>query len=444
MWMNCVGRKYMNTGYKISVENKKRKILEDAISWLKENSFTNAEGKWSIRVSRFEMMVEETLVSNIVIKPRIPRTVQITVIKNAIRRWWRYKKYIEHVDPVKGFTDAILFELEKYEKGKQKFTVLKFLNIDITDLQGRTKFKLRDLEIEFVEWNELKNIDLQTLWTTMDFHKGQLPNRKNPIVFENDGRFIQRFTFYPCIIEIKTWDKRSAVDEVTIAFDLFRSFLNIMPSRDNLWTSANSAHSRFLPSPITGVFNDSGDLVEPYFNSTNYRYSKMKINEVGIKNLDWFYKNVGMLDKEKHKFVHDLMLLYQEAIDRLLDRTMFLGLWQVLENSAQVERGQRHEEVTKRIKNLLGIKDVVVSGMLDSLRPYRNDLVHIGEFPIYNNNLLMSAKSFASDTIVTIIKLLPHVNSLAELREIIKLMGQPENKLKRTRELIDYLINLNK
>jgi len=95
------------SNYQLKIKNEK--ILFDCIKWLKENSKTNSDGKWSVVWSLQSMVIDELLFDNLIFSEDIPENEKHKIIRLAINRWWKYKKYRESNKPVNGFCDAVLY-----------------------------------------------------------------------------------------------------------------------------------------------------------------------------------------------------------------------------------------------------------------------------------------------------------------------------------------------
>lgn len=416
---------------KISISDKHKDLCQHGLQWLRENSCLSAEGKMQTDLSVASMAAEELIASSVKIEPDFPERTKRRVIRLALNRWRRCKKYFDARDQVQAFQDALAVEIRFLERKAIQYTILMFLNLDPPS--GFESLAVRGHTLQFRTWGELDNLSIADLWKEVRFK-----DRENPIIRIYDGKAYPRIRdFTPVTLELETYDVPAAVEIASERLDLLRAVLNFLPAiRVKFRWGKPQPLSKFLPSPIYGVFDRNGVLLAPYYTIERYKYKyhRQRIEEQDREAITELLQTINQAQEGSVSYLILKLLLYQQALDLTDHRAIYLALWQVLETA--VERGEG--KIESRIKALTQ-PDEFLEAVLESLAEHRNRLVHSGVFPKGVENLVFILKGFVDFAIRRIIYLSKHLSTESELGEFLKHLTLGDSTLERRRKVIGFI-----
>ena len=415
---------------KISISDKHKDLCQHGLQWLRENSCLSAEGKMQTDLSVASMAAEELIASSVKVEPDFPERTKRRVIRLALNRWRRYKKYFDARDQVQAFQDALVVEIRILERKATQYTVLMFLNLDPPS--GFESLTVRGYTLQFRTWDKLDNLSTADLWGEVRFK-----DQENPIIRIYDEKAYPRIhDFTPVTIELETYDVPAAVEIASERLDLLRAVLNFLPAiRVMFRWGEPQPLSKFLPSPLYGVFDRNGVLLAPYYTIERYKYRKQCIEKRDRGAVTELLQTINQAQEGSVSYlVLRLLQLYQQALDLTDPRATYLALWQVLE--AAVERGEG--KIESRIKALTQ-PDEFLEAVLESLAEHRNRLVHSGVFPKGAENLVFILKGLVDFTIRRIIYLSKHLSTESELGEFLKHSTLGDSTLERRRKVIGFI-----
>jgi hypothetical protein len=336
------------------------------------------------------MAARELIVSSVKAEPEFPESTKRQAISLALNRWRRYKKYSNAPDQVQAFRDALVLEIRALERKVTQYTILMFLNLDPPS--GFESLIVRKHTLQFRAWSELSDLDTSDLWK-----KTWVYDRENPIILthHDEKAYPRMIDFAPVILKLETYDVQAAVDIASERLDLLRAVLNLLPAMRVMfrWGEPEPL-SKLLPSPIYGVFDRNGILLNPYFTIERYdkyKYRKQRIEERDYKTVTELLQTMNQAQEGSiSHLVLRLLQLYQQALDLTDSRATYLALWQVLEAAILGhERGEG--KMDSRIKALIKPDDLM-DAVVTSLAKHRHLLVHSGVFPNEAESLVFVLK----------------------------------------------------
>ncbi len=310
-----------------------------------------------------------------------------------MRRWLKHKKYFEHPDPVTALHLAYDTELKILERKNSIYSILMFLNVDSTSINGIKSFSIIGDLLKFKDWNELKDFDIEKIWKEVGFH-----DRSNPILREiEENRFFPNsFNFSPIILEINTYSQEAAIEIANDRVDILRSIFNISVILGGFtyFRSQPKALSKILPSPIYAIFNERGHLDNVYYTTEKYDYTREKIPEERKDSINYLLSIFATEPNPSSSlyFLLNIIRQYQKALDISLPQTAYLAMWQVLESSISMgDTINLNREIEARVSVLVEL-DPLIKDVLHVLTHQRNDLVHSGIFPERGDDLFFILK----------------------------------------------------
>lgn len=193
--------------------------------------------------------------------------------------------------------------------------------------------------------------------------------------------------FSPIVIKTSGKDPLDVYYESQNAIDLFRFTCNMF-SVFGIYRYSSSGRyeepiSKYLPSPLYGIFDLNGSLITSLFSTiANLNYTRNEILKEEIYQASNYLSQFTEVEnlEHMHGFIITGLSKFGEALDGIHYRQIFLGLWQVLEYLALHKDNMNMIKVTNRISSILN-KTGRDRHLLSAMRCIRNNLVHQGFFP---------------------------------------------------------------
>lgn len=443
------------TSYKVSISE--NSICKKTLVWLWDHSEINKNDLFEVENSIEGMAASQVIKGVVNIEPEIAEGTKIRLMQRVLTEW-KKKEQVQSADDLIGmFKQIIKREILDLEKNKSPFTILAFLNIESQSIKSLNSLTVMNCRLQFPQWSEIENLDIDKFWKAVEIHLiqgGQESIAKRILTPEGKIHFLrQKHDFVPVTAQVEAVDENTALYIALDSLDLVRAVFNF-PSSLSLFRkygNSSAALSRFLPSPIYGVFGPTGEFNQLFHITESYKYRQQKLSPDSLEyciNLlnDLQNANPGDL---KHLIAKSLKL-YQQAFDFSDYQATYLGLWQILEILTLNEPSKGRTQIDKRVACLLALRgDDVLRDAIALLMQSRNTLVHSGIFPDYSGELVFTLKGIIDEMLIKIIEISAFLTTEFELSEYYRLVSKSnvdfENEIAgidATKNVIDFIKNV--
>ncbi len=255
------------------------------------------------------------------------------------------------------------------------------INIDRRSLNKRRLFRIGDICFRIRKWSDLRKKLAIDAWESQAkfLHPSDVP--------------VWQDFFIPLEVEVAGFDYNESFRIVEKAFTLLRVAFNWYPSSFKKVSRFGGGRSTPLvpipPPPTYGIYNSNGDWVGIYTEEfPAEKYKSVALDDDHIASTNWFMKYFGDRDESKpwatKNLIVNAFLAYGQSLDSTNWRTVFLGLWQVLElitnDPSNRSKGVSMFEVCSRVRTLLKRDNLFLDDLLNMVYRQRNHLVHEGKF----------------------------------------------------------------
>ena len=196
------------------------------------------------------------------------------------------------------------------------------------------EYSLLGDSLKLISWDEISKFGIHNLWEIIN-----LQTKNNSILFkeiETNKATPDIFTFTPVLFDIETYDSGAALEIAAEKLTLFRAIINmsLVIHRYTYFRSEPIALSKILPSPVYVIFCDNKiDNIYSPVDKYKYKNESVPNNKLDfIKSLTSKFE-VTPQAKSTWNFLKNILLLYQNSLDIGSPEFTFLSIWQVLENS---------------------------------------------------------------------------------------------------------------
>jgi len=420
-------------------------IIKNSLSLIRSNTIKNSNNEIQISSGinidiSFEILYSTLLKT----KCEFERTRK-NIIRKAVYRWIKYKlnKISDNIF-YSTFERALYCEYRIYHKFKtSKFNVLMFLNIDQSTISGLRKIKIFEDIFEFIPWSRISKMDTSNLWYEINYY-----DRNNPLVIhhiDNNHYCPDYSNFYPILASINATSADTAVDIANNKIDIIRAIFNInlLFGKYTIFKDRSSPNSKILPSPIYIVFNSNGKRDhQMYSGPGDYFYRKTPIDAKYLQPIKKFLNKYrkAIIENSSWKFIFDILIQYQNALDFANVDHAFLGMWQVLENCIGFgERLEDNKVIQTRISNLIKPDQVTIQ-FLEICRNQRNEFVHKGKYINDIEKYLYILKILTDIVIKECVSIAYKFKTKNEMKEYITSLSLNDSELRYKRSAINKLI----
>jgi hypothetical protein len=270
-------------------------------------------------------------------------------------------------------------ELDSYEKRpRQKVTVLCPLNAQVVDLPGSESFVVQECSFFRTSW---ENVHALPGWK--EFLEDAQGHRHLASTLRSQKGPMHKY-FTPYLVEVIGRDVQEVFQAAYLRFELMRSILNLFANFGRYQIQFGKAVQlgAILPPVFFVVFAGKGNYSSASFNEEPYDYSEVRLNAKNLLDLNAMLSRIDKMDSEIKPMFVDSLVKYVHAMDTIDWRDAFLTLWQVLENLSlsPISSRLKMDEVCSRIKNLMGLTDLLHKELIDAVVETRNSFVHLGKF----------------------------------------------------------------
>jgi hypothetical protein len=432
------------TSYQINVANKS--ICQRTLAWLRDHSEVNASGIIQVENSIHGMGANQVIMGMVDFDPPVPDGTKLRLMRQALSNWRQDENAFASEDLVKTFKETLATEILSLERNQASFTILAFLNVEQEVIEPMFPIILREYKLCLPTWSGLDNLCVEQFWKELEMYFGtkhKMPLLQRIVDEKGVHYHKQKQNVIPVTIELKALDPNTALYTAANALDFFRAVINL-PSALSLFRkygSSSSSLSKFLPSPIYGVFLSDGEYEKLYYAPESHRYKRQRIT---AEELDYCKDLLSDLRNavpgELKYLVVKAIKLYQQAFDFTEYQATYLGLWQLLEVLTLNEPTQGRTQVDKRIVCLLDLRgDDVLRDAIKLLMNSRNTLVHNGVFSDYADGLVFTLKGIVDLMLLRIMELSDDLSTESELREYYRLVSQNDVDLRREASDIEMI-----
>lgn len=188
------------------------------------------------------------------------------------------------------------------------------------------------------------------------------------------------------------------------------------------------------------VFHNAVYVGHYYFEDKSDDKKIYDLSQADISNLNKFSKQFNKTDAKIQEVLFKTMNLYYSGLTEKRINYSFLNFWTALEIIALKKKGILHIEIIKRLKSIIVNLSPLEEHKIDRIYSLRNNLVHDGAYNIsqYDRNLL---KVYIELFIEFFMFQLSDKN-IQEIQTIFQFLQNDSPTLKKSKELIDYVINL--
>jgi hypothetical protein len=351
------------------------------------------------------------------------------------------KKGVTNPDS-KEFLSELEKEIFKYiDKPKEEFIILFPLNSSGGVLKRKRWFNIQNTRFYKSDWEKVHNFPG---WNDFINHaksiKYMASNLKEQIL-----PMYQNFT--PLIANVKARNKDEAFQRLNKKYEIMRSILNLYFKFGTVTFQDGPPQplGAILPPIFYGLFNKNGEYISLFFNEEPYVYKRISLKPNNIDNLNRMIKRMNSMDEEIKSVFVDSLVKYGHALDTIDWRDAFLTLWQILENLSLSTLSSRMKmtDVCSRIKNLMGITDILHKELVEALVETRNKLVHLGKFSqdgLLEVDFLKIIVDRALSNFYWLSKKFPSKNALEEFFQIATL---PESMLEKRKSIAESVIQIH-
>jgi len=388
------------------VQDKNKEKIINCLKSLIKNINVSEKKEYSIILNRETEYYKEILESLLLFHVDSTESERRKIVNSAIFRWLAYTRKNTIQKEYGSFMRAVIKEEEIYRKKRTNFSVIFFLNIDISNYLQ--KLVLSGYKVEKINWCELENVSNDNLWYQIWFYDGD-----NPIIIhnqDNNKNFPNSHHFIPYRIKLKGENEFEVAEIVNRIHDLLRSIINLAFIIGVIYyfRDYQTSLTKVPPSPIFLVLNNDEKLVKLFHPSEKYVYPRINReleNDRFVKNIKFLTEKFGKDIDSKNIWFHlqKIILLYQRSLDCQNIDSAFLAMWQVLENSINInERRIDFNEVKGRVKNLIHLSTNEAL-MFDIVCEKRNRFVHYGKFAENSDRYYFALKKFVDLIIISLI-----------------------------------------
>jgi hypothetical protein len=163
-----------------------------------------------------------------------------------------------------------------------------------------------------------------------------------------------------------------------------------------------------------------------------------------IADLNQLLIKVERMDPDIKLMFVDSLIKYVHALDTVDWPDAFLTLWLVLENLSLSSLSARlkMDEVCSRIKNLLGLSDVLHKELVDAVVETRNTYVHLGKFSKDGFMEVQYLKIIVEWALSNFYTLLDRFADKKSWEEYFSLISLNPSILEKKRKTVDSVIKL--
>ncbi len=427
------------------IDKKTVEAIRRSIEWMVENSTTDDDGKIKTTVTLPFFFANELLNNYLPTDLSIPERTRRKAVFLALQRWMKHKKYSEDPDPVVALQHAYNTEIRILKRNCTTYTILMFLNVGSTSIDGFKSFSIIGDSLRFRKWNELTDLDIEETWKEV-----ALKDRSNPILWDigEDRPHPNISRFSPITLEVNTFGPEAAIEIASDRVDILRSIFNIPGTLGGFsyFRSLPKALSQILPSPIYAIYDENGQKVSIYYTIEKYDYKDEKIPTQRKESINYLLSLFTTKPQPSSSLYYLLNVIrqYQKALDISLPQTAYLAMWQVLENGISLgDTINLNREIEARVSVLVELEPLF-KDILHLLTKQRNDLVHSGIFPERGDDIFFILKIITDAVIRSLIHLTHHYPEIAELRDYIRFACLGDQDISRKKRVIEKIIESRK
>jgi len=267
----------------------------------------------------------------------------------------------ENNESYERFKELLKADLNEIKNQKiKKFDL--YFPINIKTNKKISKFKLNDIEIDFLESNKIK----------FDLDNNKL--KKEFIINRNFKLSKQQF----CKISLKGRNSIYAVRRTEGIYDFILGVIGFYETyRSNPYTIIG------IPKPISKlnqtyifVIQNKKYLTHYHYKTKDEKTSIIDLNEEKVKAINFSIKRI--IKAKQQELIFKLFIAYfRGLVDKNVDYS-FLSFWRVIENGILKEPSQKHREIIEIFKALIIELNYKTKFKLDRFYNLRNDFVHEG------------------------------------------------------------------
>jgi hypothetical protein len=316
-----------------------------------------------------------------------------------------------------------------------------FLNVDDSIRELEPILILGD-QIVIKKWNELVELKTDDLYKEITLHRPL-----NPLFVSLDNKYLPRSShFLPIMFTTQSYFPDDGAKIAEDRFDILRAIINLAALSESVtfFRSEKKQDSIFLPTPVLGVFDTNGRLVQPrclfdYFDRSDYAKTTLKDPWLSTSRrlLSLFKGELKSSSIEHH--ILGLLRLYQQAVDTTSPAPAFLAMWQVLESAVTFENEHiNNQEINSRVDALLNLNPILKNS-LKLFTNMRNDYVHDGIFDQDGFDLFPTLKLIAENCIFRMVELANQFSTINELHDYLIYNSLGETELNRRMKVIEFI-----
>ena len=423
----------MKTNYVIFNDKNKNVSIIQCLDSIKKKSYQSADKDYKIPFDTEFLYLKEILFDYIPLDKDIPERIRRKIINLAIKRWLNYKNTNNVKKTLSLFALALNTELTHLKKQQSKYSVLMFLNLDLTKLIGQEQLKILGEELRFISWEEVYRYDVKNLWGDLYL------NTRSPLVVKHpDGKhyYPNSSTFNPVLIEINTYNPDAALDLAFERINLLRALINFSYNFGVVYfiPIRSVILSVIMPSPLYVIFDEDGKNVFSYVVNEKFDYKNLSIQKERSKLFHHLLPKYAdkLIFKDIWGYIRDGLIAYQNALDAHTIESAFLSMWQVLENFLTFGNVQtNNKQIKSRINIFIKPKNLIWKELINIFIDKRNELVHSGRFYEEGDHFFFALKDITDNVFIKLIKLTEYFSTIDEFKEYLVHMSLGDTDLER-------------